>query len=115
LLGVLEEEDLIERARTEGSRLIGLLKEALSDSVPSARVRGRGMFIGIDLGSEPPQAPSGSAAAAAASLLHDGILVLPAGEAGEVIEITPPFTISRPQVDWCVEAIARRLGSQQVG
>jgi len=115
LLGVLEEEDLIERARTEGSRLIGLLKEALADSVPSARVRGRGMFIGIDLGSEPPQASSGSAAAGAAALLHDGILVLPAGEAGEVIEITPPITISRAQVDWCVDAIARRLGSQQAG
>jgi 4-aminobutyrate aminotransferase-like enzyme len=115
LLGVLEEEGLVERAGTEGSRLIGLLTEALADSVPSAQVRGRGLFIGIDLGSEPPHPPSGSAAAAAAALLHDGIMVLPAGEAGAVIEITPPFTISRPQVDWCVEAIVSRLSSLQAG
>jgi len=65
------------------------------------------MFIGVELG-------PGLGGAAAVSLLQDGVLVLTAGEAGEVIEITPPFTISRPQIDWCVEAIAGRLGDSKI-
>jgi len=106
LLRVLEEEELVKRSRIEGSRLIRLLSDALpADS--GARVRGRGMFIGVELG-------PGLGGAAAVSLLQDGVLVLTAGEAGEVIEITPPFTISRPQIDWCVEAIAGRLGDSKI-
>jgi 4-aminobutyrate aminotransferase-like enzyme len=39
------------------------------------------------------------------------MILLPAGNRGEVIEIVPPFTISDDQIDWCINALDRILGA----
>lgn len=100
LLDVIEEEGLAARARDEGARLRARLEERLGDLAQVAEVRGRGMFIGIEL-----NAGEGAAARVAGTVLREGGLVLPAGARGEVVEITPPLTIDRQLLDWGIEAL----------
>jgi putrescine aminotransferase len=66
-------------------------------------IRGRGLLLGIEL----DQAGAGARAAAAA--LREGLLVLPAGEQGEVVELTPSALIGDELLRWAAGALARAL------
>ena len=70
-------------------------------------VRGRGFFIGIDL-----QLP-GAGVRAALEALRRGLLVLPAGPGGEVVELSPPLILSPEQLvaarSLLVESIVRAM------
>jgi 4-aminobutyrate aminotransferase-like enzyme len=92
----LEERDLPGRARAVGAYFKERLRELAArrpDAV--AEVRGRGLMLGIRL----------SSAALALRLVYDllarGIIVLPAGP-GDVLELVPPLTIAREQIDWAL-------------
>ena len=109
-LDVFDEEELAVRSRTEGERFRGLLAGALRDNPAVRQVRGRGLFLGIELSDRPgTRSGPGPAVRLAHSLLGDGSLALPAGERGEVLSITPPLTIARSQIDGAVETLERRL------
>jgi 4-aminobutyrate aminotransferase-like enzyme len=41
----------------------------------------------------------------AEAALARGVLVLPAGDAGEVVELTPPLTLTETQSDHAVEVL----------
>jgi len=110
VLDVLREEDVPARAAELGSVILADLRETLSDS--GVRIRGRGLMIGIDFtpAVEEERLPGiGSRLARAA--LAEGILVLPAGERGEVVELTPPVCLTLDQERYAVErmdALVRR-------
>ena len=106
-LDVFDEEELAGRSRTEGERFRRLLADALRGRPGVRQVRGRGLFLGVELSVGPHDA--GPAVRLAHSLLADGYLALPAGERGEVLSITPPLMVARSQVDGAVEVLERRL------
>ncbi len=60
-------------------------------------VRGKGLMLGL---------PVQGAFRLCQELLRAGILALPEGERDDVLGITPPLTISRRQLDYCLDAIA---------
>ncbi len=100
----MEEVDaraLVDRADALGDALLGDLRDALAGAPGVVEVRGRGLFVGIELGT----AQAGVAVTSAA--LTEGLLVLPAGERGEVVELTPPAVLTRGQAAWGVEALVR--------
>jgi 4-aminobutyrate aminotransferase-like enzyme len=66
-------------------------------------VRGAGLLIGIEL------AAAGSAVAVAERALQAGLILLPAGERGEVLELTPPAVLSEAQADHAVDAVVERV------
>jgi len=81
--------------------------------VPVSRVReirGVGALIGIEL-----EAAGGAAAseppgvAAARALLGEGVLVLPAGDGGEVVQLAPPVTLTNEQLAFAIETVAASL------
>jgi len=84
LLDIVREEGLPERARSLGPKLRG----ALARELPGVTIRGRGLFLGIDLEGD----ALGVRAAEAA--LRRGLLVLPAGDRGEVVELSPPLILN---------------------
>jgi 4-aminobutyrate aminotransferase-like enzyme len=91
-------ETLPARARRLGDALLARLREEL-EGVPGVRdVRGRGLFIGIEL------APGAGARVAVAALAR-GLLLLPAGGEGEVVELSPPLTIAEEQLDYAVREL----------
>lgn len=105
-LAVLEmvERGLPGCARELGDRLLARLEEALAGVPGVADVRGMGLLLGIEL------AP-GKGVAAAEALLREGILVLPAGDRGEVVELSPPAVLTEEQERVAVEVLARTLAS----
>ena len=108
-LEILEEEGLPARAAEEGNRFCSLLSEALASCAHLIQVRGRGMFVGLELDTGLSPTGPGPGARTAAALLAKGLMVLPAGSLGEVVEITPPLTIAREQLDWAIEVLTDRV------
>src|ERR1700743_997883 len=103
----IEEGKLPERAVKLGEFLIGELSKiqppspgfgATSSQQPSVTARGVGLMAGVDL-RLPNGAPDGSTAIRVVkAMLHQGFILLPEGEHGNVISFTPPLTISKAQL-----------------
>ena len=104
----LAKGDLVSRSRTMGTRLVEGLTRVLSGVPEVHEVRGRGLMVGIDLRDPAPGMPLKRAGVkVAAQALQEGLLVLPAGAVGNVLELSPPLTITEEQLDWAVECLGR--------
>jgi 4-aminobutyrate aminotransferase-like enzyme len=104
-LDVLQDEELVRRSRELGDHIVGRLEEALKN-VPGVReVRGSGLLIGIELGTEGGGAAAGGGARVAEAALKRGLLVLPGGLQGEVVEIAPAATLNRAQLDFGITSL----------
>ncbi len=104
VLDVLQEEALVERSRRLGGRLLQHLRTAAGSTDQVRAVRGRGLLLGIET-----DRPGGGAAVATAALGR-GVITLPAGDDGEVVELSPPLVITENQLDCGVEVVLRLLG-----
>jgi ornithine--oxo-acid transaminase len=96
-LDVIVEEKLVERSAKLGAYLLDQLKKIQSPVVKE--VRGRGLWIGIEL--------TGPARPYCEALQAEGILCKETHE--HVIRIAPPLVIQMDEVDWALERIRRVL------
>jgi len=94
-LRVLIEEKLVERSAELGAYFLTLLKTLRSPDLKE--VRGKGLWIGIELHS--PARPYCEA------LKEEGILCKETHD--RVIRVAPPLVISRQEIDWAFERIAK--------
>lgn len=94
-LRVLIEEQMVERSAELGAYFLGLLRTLRSSDLKE--VRGRGLWIGIELRS--------AARPYCERLKEEGILCKETHD--RVIRIAPPLVISRYDIDWAFERIAR--------
>ena len=92
---LLEEENLVEKSREKGKYLLNKLKEI--DSPIINEIRGRGLFIGIELNEK--------ARPYCHQLKENGILVKDTH--GNIIRTLPPLTISYEELDEAVERIRK--------
>jgi ornithine--oxo-acid transaminase len=99
-LGVLVEEGLSERSAELGGYFIERLRAV--DSAHVKEIRGRGLWIGIEL-----EASAGGARRFCEALQAEGLLCKETHE--NVIRIAPPLVITRDEIDWAFERIARVL------
>ena len=103
MLEILEKEELVERSRTVGDTLLSALREGLQDVPHVGEVRGSGLFLGVELvepGGLDPMV--GGAVRVAEEALRRGILLLPAGAQGHVVELSPPLVLTEEQTTWAV-------------
>lgn len=110
LLRELEEGGLVRRSRTVGADLLAMLDREMEDLGGRVSVRGRGLFLGLELRDPAPggTAPAhGAAVRVAEAALEEGILVLPAGERGHVVELSPPLVVTEEQLRWAAARLAR--------
>jgi 4-aminobutyrate aminotransferase-like enzyme len=106
-----EPDGVLAKADALGARLRERLGARLSHARGVAEVRGLGLLIGIELGR--PGAPAvGAAARVAGAALREGVLVLPAGDDGEVVELTPPVVTTTGQADQAVEVLVSAIEEQ---
>jgi 4-aminobutyrate aminotransferase-like enzyme len=105
-LDVLEEEDLVERAGRLGTLLLDRLRSALAGAEGVREVRGRGLFVGIET-DHPPG--GGGGVRATGAVLGRGLIVLPAGDLGEVLELSPPLVITQEQLTCGIEILVDQL------
>lgn len=98
-LEVLEAERLITRSRDVGSSMLDGLRAALAGVEGVLDVRGRGLMMGVEMGTEAAGASAGAAVRAMKVALGAGLIVLPAGDQGHVVEITPPAVMTSEQIE----------------
>jgi ornithine--oxo-acid transaminase len=100
-LEVIEDEGLVARSATLGEHLIARLRGVMDESGGVIRaVRGRGLWVGVDI--EPSRA---SARELVERLAAGGVLSKETHET--VIRFAPPLTISRELIDQAVDVFAR--------
>jgi ornithine--oxo-acid transaminase len=99
-LDALIEEGMIENSARLGEYFLDKLRGI--DSQHVKEVRGRGLWIGIEL-----HATAGGARRFCEALMQDGLLCKETHE--HVIRIAPPLVIDREQIDWAFERIAKAL------
>ncbi len=104
-LQVLVDEDLVERSATLGTTAIERL--AALDSPHVKEVRGRGLWIAVELHPE-----AGGARRFCEMLQHRGILCKETHH--NVIRIAPPLVITQEQLDWAVGEIESVLVATDV-
>ncbi len=99
-LKVLTEEGLLENAVVQGDYFLSKLQEIKSSHIKE--VRGKGLFIGVELFPE-----SGGARRFCEMLMDEGLLCKETHE--HVIRFAPPLIIQREEIDWALERIERVL------
>jgi len=86
--------------------LLRRLQERLSGAPGVRDVRGSGLFLGVELVERDGTTPASGGAVRVASLaLEEGLMLLPAGEHGHVVELTPAMVLSDEQMDLAVEVM----------
>ncbi len=104
-LEVLLRDGLAERSRRLGDRALDTLRKRLARLGIVREVRGLGLMIGIEC-------EAGAwALEATRRLLEHGYVLLPSGEGGRVVSLTPPLTIGEAALDDACDAIADCLES----
>ncbi|HSN16932.1 MAG TPA: ornithine--oxo-acid transaminase [Gammaproteobacteria bacterium] len=96
-LQVLQDEKLAERSAELGAHLMQKLAALKSPLIKS--LRGKGLFVGIEIDSK-----QGRAREVCERLMAHGILSKETHET--VVRLAPPLVITREQIDWAVDRIA---------
>lgn len=99
-LRVLVEEGMVESSARLGEYFMGRLRAIASPHVKE--VRGRGLWIGIELHKE-----AGGARRFCEALQHEGMLCKETHE--HVIRMAPPLVITKDEIDWALERIEKVL------
>jgi len=99
-LNVLVEERLAERSAELGDHLIAALRRI--DNPLIRDIRGRGLFVGVEI-----DPALGSARAVCEALMQRGLLSKETHST--VVRLAPPLVISRQQIDWAVDRIREVL------
>jgi len=99
-LNVLVEERLAERSAELGDHLIAALRRI--DNPLIRDIRGRGLFVGVEI-----DPALGSARAVCEALMQRGLLSKETHST--VVRLAPPLVISRQEIDWAVDRIREVL------
>jgi ornithine--oxo-acid transaminase len=101
-LRVIEDEDLVARSAELGAYLQDRLRAVRSNFV--TEVRGKGLWVGVEID------PEGvSARALCEALAREGILSKDTH--GRVLRFAPPLTITRDEIDWGMDRVERVFAS----
>ncbi len=110
VLEVMEMESTTARVRILGGRLVRELRGRLAGLPGVAEVRGLGLLLGVELvegdGMEPA---AGRAVQVAQAALELGVLVLPAGRHGHVVELSPPVDLTDQQIECGVDTLEQAI------
>ena len=111
VLDVLEKEGLVENARETGAYLIEGIRGVATDSDCIGDVRGRGLFIAVDIVSDKyAMTPDGAERSRIQNNLRDkGVLVGSEGIDGNLLKIRPPLIFRRAHADLLIETLRNAI------
>ncbi len=112
VLDIFKEDDLLSRANVIGERVMGAMRE-IQEKHPDVigDVRGRGAMVAMELVKEPEsRAPDKERTARVIELaLQGGLMLLVAGQYGNVIRALMPFPITDDQLDEGLSILAQAV------
>jgi adenosylmethionine-8-amino-7-oxononanoate aminotransferase len=116
---VIERDGLLAQVRTRGALLMNALRERLGAHPNVGDIRGRGLFVGVELVADrKTKAPFDPAkklhAQVKARAFANGLLCYPMGgtidgQHGDHVLLAPPFIVSEPEVHTIVERLASSI------
>jgi 4-aminobutyrate aminotransferase-like enzyme len=106
-IDVLREEGLVERSARLGAEALVRLQSELAGNALVGDVRGRGLFLGLDLGAGEPDPDF--AAQTQRALRERGVLVGRGGRHGNVLILAPPLVIEEEALAGGLKAIVEVL------
>jgi 4-aminobutyrate aminotransferase/(S)-3-amino-2-methylpropionate transaminase len=114
VLDRIEDEGLLERSRTVGTRILERLREMQSAHAVIGDVRGRGMMTAIELVAdratkEPLDGASGTKILE--RCLENGVVILKAGTYDNVIRLLPPITIEESLLEEGLGILDEAIGA----
>jgi 4-aminobutyrate aminotransferase/(S)-3-amino-2-methylpropionate transaminase len=114
VLHQIEKENLLERSRTLGEKVLGRLREMQERHDVIGEVRGRGMMTAIELVAdretkEPLGGPDGNAIVR--RCLEGGLVILKAGTYDNVIRLLPPISIDEGLLDEGLQILDDAVGA----
>ena len=107
VLDVIEDEGLQERAATLGEQMLGGFRDLAEHHPLIGDVRGRGLFIGVELvrDRETLEPATPEAAQIIEALKERGILMSTDGPLNNVLKIKPPMVLDADDVDFVVRSL----------
>ena len=108
-MDVLREEGLVERSARLGAQALARLKGELAKNATIGDVRGRGLFLGVEIVKESEPDPE-LAVQTHRALRERGVLVGRGGRYGNVLILAPPLVIEEDALTGGLDAIAEALG-----
>jgi 4-aminobutyrate aminotransferase-like enzyme len=102
-LDVIDDEGLLDRAATLGTRALERLRAELAGHPAVRDVRGRGLMIGIEL------ADKATTTAVCDRCLDAGVLALACGPDENVLRLVPPLTITDDELDLGLGALVAAI------
>ena len=103
-IDVLREEALVERSARLGEHALARLRNELGGHAAVGDVRGRGLFLGLEL------ADAGLAGQTQRALRERGVLVGRGGRYSNVLILAPPLVIEEDVLDGGLDTIVELLG-----
>lgn len=103
-IDVLREEGLVERSARLGAHALARLQSELAGNPTIGDVRGRGLFVGLEI-ERTGDPDSELAAQAQRGLRERGVLVGRGGRHGNVLILAPPLVIEKDALDGALDAI----------
>jgi len=95
VLDTIEQEQLLARSTTVGKWILNMLNEKLGDCPVVANIRGKGLMIGIECHQDCSELLG--------QALNNGLLI--SVQAGRVIRLLPPLTISDAEAEQVVDQL----------
>jgi ornithine--oxo-acid transaminase len=92
---------MVERSAELGAYFLSRLQSLRNDAIKD--IRGKGLWIGVEL--------HGKARPYCEALKDEGILCKETHD--HVIRIAPPLVVTREELDWAFERIAKVLGTSR--
>jgi 4-aminobutyrate aminotransferase-like enzyme len=107
----IENRDLSGNSAGLGEFLLGELRSKISTPKFQIAARGLGLMAGLELHLPDGRPATDAVMQAIKAMLQHGFILLPEGEHGNVIGVTPPLTITRTQLAKAVAALQEVLAA----
>lgn len=109
-IDVMFDEKLPENAAARGAQLTAGLEKIQANNKLVGDVRGKGLFLGIELVKDADKTPAAAAAGEVRRLCREaGILVGVGGSLGNVVRLQPPLVISEEECARVLETLEKVL------
>lgn len=115
-IAVLDEcvaDGVPQRALERGEVVLAALREGLAELQGVRDVRGLGLLLGIEFVEDDGAPARGAGARIAGAVLAKGLIALPAGEFGHVLELTPAVGLTDEQIRYTVRVLAAAIREER--
>jgi 4-aminobutyrate aminotransferase-like enzyme len=108
-LRALEEEELVSHSARLGARALAHLESTVAPLAAVRETRGRGLMLGIEC-----EVPAVAHVVCQRALEH-GLILLPSGDSGRVLSLTPPLCIEDDLLLRAIDVLARLIDEVSSG